>query len=103
MGDAVARPTRTKIAEAQSGAKPAGRAAHALKVQARRALKLKIDNLKGARSKIAKRDIRNKSTRRRFLEHQEAAHRGKAANDAEELLAAAANAPDGTTGGRTSR
>ena len=65
MGDAVARADEdVKIAEAQSDAKPAGRAAHALKVQARRALKLKIDNLKGARSKIAKRDIGNKSTRK---------------------------------------
>lgn len=97
MGDAVARADEdVKIAEAQSDAKPAGRAAHALKVQARRALKLKIDNLKGARSKIAKRDIGNKSTRKALSSNiKKLLTVGKAsANDAEELLAAAANAPD---------
>ena len=96
MGDAVARADEdVKIAEAQS-AKPAGRAAHALKVQARRALKLKIDNLKGARSKIAKRDIGNKSTRKALSSNiKKLLTVGKAsANDAEELLAAAANAPE---------
>ena len=95
MGDAVARADEdVKIAEAQSGAKLAGRAAHALKVQARRALKLKIDNLKGARSKIAKRDIGNKSTRALSSNIKKLLMGKASANDAEELLAAAANAPD---------
>ena len=97
MGDAVARADEdVKIVEADADSKPAGRAAHALKVQARRALKLKIDNLKGARSKIAKRDIGNKSTRKALSSNiKKLLTVGKAsANDAEELLAAAANAPD---------
>ena len=97
MGDAVARADEdVKIAEAQSDAKPAGRAAHALKVQARRALKLKIDNLKGARSKIAKRDIGNKSTRKALSSNiKKLLTVGKAsANDAAELLAAAADVPE---------
>jgi hypothetical protein len=97
MGDAVARADEdVKIVEADADAKPAGRAAHALKVQARRALKLKIDNLKGARSKIAKRDIGNKSTRKALSSNiKKLLTVGKAsANDAAELLAAAADVPE---------
>lgn len=97
MGDAVARADEdVKIVEAEADAKPAGRAAHALKVQARRALKLKIDNLKGARSKIAKRDIGNKSTRKALSSNiKKLLTVGKAsANDARELLAAAADVPE---------
>jgi len=97
MGDAVARADDdVKIAEAQSEAKPAGRATHALKVQARRALKLKIDGLKGARSKIAKRDIGNKPTRKALSSNiKKLLSVGKASkDDAAELLAAAADAPE---------
>ena len=52
--------------------------------------------LSGARSKIAKRDIGNKSTRKALSSNiKKLLTVGKAsANDAEELLAAAANAPD---------
>lgn len=94
--DAVANADAdVEIAEADSDAKPAGRAAHALKVQARRALKLKIDNLKGKRSKIAKRDIGNKPTRKALSSTLKGllATKKHSGDDAAELLAAA-NAPE---------
>ena len=52
------------IAEAEAEAKPSGRAARALKVQARRALKAKLSDLRARRQKIAKRDVALKTTRK---------------------------------------
>jgi hypothetical protein len=79
------------IAEAEADAKPAGRAAHALKVQARRALKSKIESLKGSRQKIAKKNLSLKPERKAISRHIKGLLKGRAgAGDAAELAAAAA-------------
>ncbi len=72
------------------------RAAHALKVQARRALKVKIDTLKGKRSRIAKRDIGNKTTRKALSSSIKGLLHTKKAkgDDARALFDAAANGSD---------
>ena len=82
-------------AEAQQ-AKPSGRAAHALKVQARRALKTKLESLKGARQKIAKKNVQLKPERKAISKRIKGLMAGgrAGAGDAAELLAAAQNLPD---------
>lgn len=80
----------------ESETKPVGRAVHALKVQARRALKVKIDTLKGKRSRIAKRDIGNKTTRKALSSSIKGLLHTKKAkgDDARALFDAAANGSD---------
>ena len=76
------------IAEAEAEAKPKGRAAHALRVQARRALKTKLSALKNARQKIAKKNLSLKPERKAIG----AAIKGLLSG--QELAAAAADAPE---------
>lgn len=77
-------------AEAEAQAKPAGRAAHALKVQARRALKTKLEGLKGARQKIAKKNVHLKPERKAISRRI----KGLLAGDDAELAAVARDLPD---------
>uniref|UniRef100_A0A7S0XB10 Uncharacterized protein n=1 Tax=Mantoniella antarctica TaxID=81844 RepID=A0A7S0XB10_9CHLO len=93
--EVVAADEAVVIAEAEAEAKPAGRAAHALKVQARRTLKTKLEGLKGARLKIAKRNVQLKPERKAMSKRIKgllASRNG--AGDAAELAAAALDVPD---------
>ena len=86
--DVAAADEDVMIAEAEAEAKPTGRAAHALRVQARRALKTKLSSLKNARQKIAKKNLSLKPERKAIG----AAIKGLLSG--QELAAAAADAPE---------
>ena len=83
------------MAEREAEAKPTGRAAHALKVQARRALKAKLEGLKDKRQKIAKKNVHLKPERKAISKRIKGLLTGMAAaGDAEELAAVAKDLPD---------
>ena len=86
--DVAAADEDVMIAEAEAEAKPKGRAAHALRVQARRALKTKLSALKNARQKIAKKNLSLKP------ERKASGAAIKALLSGQELAAAAADAPE---------